>query len=52
MKIFVGNSKNVKTLDLGGKCDAKVIKFDTPETIYHLAFIGKIRILCSGLQGT
>lgn len=47
MKTFVDNSKNVKTL-----CNAKDVKVDIPEAMYHLAFIEKTRILlCNGLEG-
>lgn len=53
MKTFVDNFKNVKTLGLRKKCSAMVIRVDTPEAIYHLAFIGKTRILLfSGVEGT
>lgn len=53
MNTFVENSKSVKTLDLRKNWGAKVIKVHTPETLYHLAFIGKTRILLfSGLEGT
>lgn len=54
MSTFVDNSKNIKTSDFGKKeCSVKDVKAYTPEAMYHLAFIGKTRIvLCNGLEGT